>query len=121
MIYRLTAAALALMMTAGIAPHMAAAQDLDIHIGRPDRRPPPPPPGYSPPPGFEDNDDGGPPPRYARGCDPDDAEDAARDMGFRRPHVIDVSPRRIVVEGFTRHGPDRIFFANVRGCPVMRR
>jgi hypothetical protein len=42
-------------------------------------------------------------------------------MGFRRAHVVDVSPRRVVVEGFTRHGPDRVFFANVRGCPVIGR
>jgi hypothetical protein len=35
--------------------------------------------------------------------------------------VVDVSPRRVVVAGFDRHGRDRIVFANERGCPVIRR
>ncbi|NTJ42889.1 hypothetical protein G6L28_09820 [Agrobacterium larrymoorei] len=49
------------------------------------------------------------------------AEEKASRMGLRRARVIDVSPRRVVVAGFDRHGRDRIVFANVRGCPVIRR
>jgi hypothetical protein len=65
-----------------------------------------------------------PPPRYApprRGCSPRLAEGIARDMGLRRARVIDVTPRRVVVAGFDRHGRDRITFANQRGCPLIRR
>jgi len=54
-----------------------------------------------------------------RRCDPDDALDNARDAGFRRAHVVRISPRSVVVEGMTRRGPDRIVFANVRGCPEV--
>lgn len=65
------------------------------------------------------------PPRYAppprRGCSPHMAEAIARDMGMRRARVVDVSPRRVVVAGFDRHGRDRIVFANQRGCPIIRR
>jgi hypothetical protein len=62
-----------------------------------------------------------PPPGYGRrGCDPRMAEDIARDYGFRRARVIDITPRRVIVQGFTRRGPDEISFGNVRGCPVLR-
>ena len=70
------------------------------------RRPPPPPPGYGRPP---------------RGCDPRWAEDKARDFGFRRARVVDITPRRVIVQGWTRRGQDEISFANVRGCPVIGR
>ncbi|WP_275783757.1 hypothetical protein [Pararhizobium gei] len=54
-------------------------------------------------------------------CAPGLAEDKARDYGLRRARVVDVSPRRVVVEG-RRHGDYRnIVFANVRGCPVIGR
>jgi hypothetical protein len=53
------------------------------------------------------------------GCSPDDAEDAAADAGFRRAHVVRVTDRSVTVEGMTRRGPDRITFANVRGCPEI--
>lgn len=91
----------------------AAAQNLDIYVGPGHHRPPPPdfygrPP--PPPPGF-----GG------RGCDPRQAEGIARDYGLRRARVVDVTPRRVVVNGFGRRGPDTIMFANVRGCPMMGR
>lgn len=110
----LAKAGLAALLAAGalagtVAP---AAAQVNIIIGEPDRGPPP---GYRrppPPPGF-----GRPP----RGCEPRFAERIARDRGFRRAHVVDISPRRIVVEGFTRRGPDRIVFANQRGCPILRR
>ncbi|KAA3505127.1 hypothetical protein EXN24_02025 [Rhizobium rhizogenes] len=73
--------------------------------GRPDR----PGPGW----GRPDR------PRY--GCSPRLAEEKASRMGLRRARVVDVSSRRVVVAGFDRRGPDRIFFANERGCPVIRR
>jgi len=53
-------------------------------------------------------------------CDPEDAEDAARDYGFRHPHVVQVTPRSVTVEGMTRDGPDRMRFRNVPGCPAYR-
>lgn len=49
------------------------------------------------------------------------AEEKASRMGLRRARVVDVSPRRVVVAGFDRRGRDRVVFANVRGCPVIRR
>jgi hypothetical protein len=54
-------------------------------------------------------------------CHPAQAVEKARWNGLRRAFVADVSPRRVVVAG-VRHGDrDRIVFANVRGCPVIRR
>lgn len=59
-------------------------------------------------------------PRH-RACSPGQAVEKARWSGLRRAHVRDVTPRRVVVGGI-RHGrPDRIVFANVRGCPVIHR
>lgn len=54
-------------------------------------------------------------------CAPWLAEEKASRMGLRRARVVDVSPRRVVVAGFDRRGRDRVVFANVRGCPVIRR
>ena len=54
-------------------------------------------------------------------CAPWMAEEKANRMGLRRARVVDVSPRRVVVAGFDRGGRDRVVFANVRGCPVIRR
>lgn len=94
--------------------------------GRPVRpdydRPPPPPPPY-----FEGGRPirpgyGAPPPRFAgRGrCEGWLAEDKARDFGLRRAQVVDVTPRRVVVEGFRRGGRlVTMSFANVRGCPPL--
>lgn len=54
-------------------------------------------------------------------CSPGLAQDKARDFGLRRARVVDVSQRRVVVEG-RRHGDYRtIAFANVPGCPIIRR
>lgn len=54
-------------------------------------------------------------------CDPWLATEKARDFGLRRARVVDVSPRRVVVEG-RRYGDYRsIVFANVRGCPIIGR
>lgn len=54
-----------------------------------------------------------------RGCSADEAQDAARDAGFRRARVVRMTDRSVTVEGFTRRGPDRIVFANRRGCPEI--
>jgi hypothetical protein len=54
-------------------------------------------------------------------CAPWLAQDKARAFGLRRAQVVDVSPRRVVVEG-RRHGDYRtVVFANVRGCPIIGR
>lgn len=112
----LAKAGLATLLAAGtlagaVAP---ASAQVDVYIGN--GRPPPPPGYYRPPP----PDYGRPPPR-PRGCDPRLAEDIARDYGFRRAHVVDVTPRRVIVQGWSRRGADEISFGNVRGCPVLRR
>lgn len=52
-------------------------------------------------------------------CSERDARAAARDSGLRDPEVVRVTDRRVVVEGMTRRGPDRITFANVDGCPEI--
>lgn len=98
------------MAVAGVATTApVSAQDIELRIGpdgvRPvirDRREP-------------ERDRRGPP----RGCSEREARAAARDAGFRDPRVARVTPRRVVVEGFTRRGPQRITFANVRGCPEI--
>jgi len=55
------------------------------------------------------------------GCAPRQAEQRASRMGLRRARVVDVSRRTVTVVGFGRRGRDRVVFANVRGCPVIRR
>lgn len=67
---------------------------------------------------YPDRYDGGRD-RRRGGCSPGEALDAARDAGLRRARVARVTPRSVVVEGFTRRGPDRIVFANVPGCPEV--
>src|SRR5690606_19130656 len=53
-------------------------------------------------------------------CSPDLAVAKARDFGMRRARIADISPRRVVVEGF-RHGDyRRMIFLNDRGCPLWR-
>jgi hypothetical protein len=100
------AALIALTGLSATAPTAAAAgPDLGIYVQyndrdrdrdwRPDRRPSP-------------------------GCSPHRAEDKASRMGLRRTRVVDVSRRTVTVVGFGRRGPDRVVFANVRGCPVIR-
>jgi len=128
-----TAVIAAMLMAGGMAflPSVASAQEIQFDIGRhrpppsdyqqdddDDNGPPPPPFGYHrpPPPGF----DRPPPGAYGRrGCDPRDAVDLASRSGLRHAHVVDVSPRRITVDGFTRRGPDEMVFGNVRGCPSL--
>ncbi len=58
---------------------------------------------------------------HHRGCAPFQAVEQARWSGLRRAHVSDVTPRRVIIGGL-RHGyPDRVVFANVPGCPLLRR
>ena len=75
--------------------------------------------------GYRHGGHGGPgwgrPDRGRDRCSPWLAEEKASRMGIRRARVVDVSPRRVVVAGFDRQGRDRVVFANVRGCPVIRR
>lgn len=52
-------------------------------------------------------------------CSPELAIAKARDFGLRRARIVDMSPRRVVVEGFRRGDYRRIIFANERGCPAM--
>ncbi len=54
-------------------------------------------------------------------CAPGLAVDKARDFGLRRAQIVDVSPRRVVVEGRRRGEYRTVVFANVRGCPVIGR
>lgn len=56
-----------------------------------------------------------------RSCSPVLAVQKARDMGLRRARIDNITPRRVVVEGFGRRGPDRVVFANAPGCPLIRR
>ncbi|NKJ38719.1 hypothetical protein [Rhizobium sp. SG570] len=56
-----------------------------------------------------------------RACSPVLAVRKARDMGLHRARINNVTPRRVVVEGFGRRGHDRVVFANVPGCPLIRR
>jgi hypothetical protein len=53
-------------------------------------------------------------------CAPWIAADKAGAYGLRRARVVDVTPRRVIVEGRHRGGFRTIAFANVRGCPVLR-
>ncbi len=87
----------------------ASAQDVELRIG---------PDGVRPV--IRDRDRNSD--RYGergRGCSPGEARAAARDEGLRRPEVVRVTSRSVTVEGMTRRGPDRITFANRRGCPII--
>ncbi|MGA1802539.1 hypothetical protein [Rhizobium sp. HT1-10] len=57
----------------------------------------------------------------ARSCSPLVAVRKARAYGLRHAEISRINPRRVVVTGRTRHGMDRIVFANQRGCPMLRR
>ena len=54
-------------------------------------------------------------------CDIGLAVAKARDFGLRRARVADVTPRKVVVEGFRYQGYSRMVFANDRHCPVLWR
>ena len=49
------------------------------------------------------------------------SQEKASDFGMRSALVVDVSPRRVVVEGMRRGNYRSIVFANARGCPVIGR
>ncbi len=53
-------------------------------------------------------------------CSPGLAVAKARDFGLRRARIADISPRRVVVEGFRHGGYRRMIFINDRGCPIRR-
>jgi len=102
---------LAAMTGLTISPTIVAAQDLELRVG----------PGGV---GVYDRDRDldrydGYERRGRRGCDPNDALDIARSEGLRRAQIVRMSPRSIVVQGMTRRGPDRMTFANRRGCPEI--
>ncbi|OHV23484.1 hypothetical protein B5K08_16095 [Rhizobium leguminosarum bv. trifolii] len=59
--------------------------------------------------------------RPIRGCSPMRAVHKARYLGLRDARITRMSPRVVVVAGRDRRGWDRITFANVRGCPLIRR
>jgi hypothetical protein len=89
----------ALTLVADISmPQPVAAQSLQFEIG----------PGA----GFERG-------RRRGRCDPQLARRIARSEGLRRPRVINVTNRRVVVSGRSRFGRDRMVFANRRGCPII--
>ncbi|KQW29034.1 hypothetical protein ASE36_11190 [Rhizobium sp. Root274] len=94
-----SALALAMLVTgtAFVAP--ASAQDVELRIG---------PNGVRPV--IRERD---------RGCSAREARAAALDEGLRRPQVVRMTDRSVTVEGFTRRGPERIRFANRRGCPLI--
>ncbi|WP_075627188.1 hypothetical protein [Xaviernesmea oryzae] len=109
MLKSLTAASLALALAAGSAGFAtsALAQDVELRVG---------PDGIRPV--IRDNRDRGDRGMRDR-CGQREARAAARDAGLRDPEVVRVTDRRVVVEGMTRRGPERISFANMRGCPEL--
>jgi hypothetical protein len=59
--------------------------------------------------------------RPVRSCSPIQAVRKARYAGLRDARIVNITPRRVVVAGRDRRGWDRMVFANVRGCPLIRR
>jgi hypothetical protein len=59
--------------------------------------------------------------RPTSGCSPVQAVQRARFAGLRDARVTSITPRRMVVSGRGYRGWDRMTFANLRGCPMMRR
>jgi hypothetical protein len=102
---------LALLAATVSVPQPASAQNLELQIG---------PDGVRPRLVDPDDEDGYRSARRPRGrCDLDLATDIARDEGLRRPRVVDVTERRVVVRGRTSNGRETIVFANRRGCPIV--
>lgn len=96
-----SALALAILVTGSAFVAPASAQDVELRIG---------PNGIRPVIRERDRD---------RGCSAREARAAALDEGLRRPQVVRMTDRSLTVEGFTRRGPERIRFANRRGCPLI--
>ena len=109
LITRISAVAIVLLSAmSGLAP-VANAQGLGFYMD--DGRGPPPPRGY------DDRYD------YRRermrdnGCSPRHAMEVADYFGLRRARIVDVSPRRVVIDGVGRRGErTRLVLANNRGC-----
>ncbi len=59
--------------------------------------------------------------RPAYACSPGQAVQKARWTGLRYARLTNVTPRRVVVSGRNYRGWDQMVFANVRGCPLIRR
>ncbi|MGF0538658.1 hypothetical protein ACQQ2Q_11735 [Agrobacterium sp. ES01] len=59
--------------------------------------------------------------RQFAACAPRHAVKKARWNGLHRAHIQRVSPRHVVVSGYRHHRHDRMVFANVPGCPLIRR
>ncbi|MDM9628750.1 hypothetical protein QTL95_22915 [Rhizobium sp. S152] len=59
--------------------------------------------------------------RPVHGCSPVQAVRKARWSGMRNARITNITPRRVVVSGRDRYGWNRMVFANVRGCPLIRR
>ncbi|PYB75576.1 hypothetical protein [Rhizobium wuzhouense] len=93
--------ALAMLVTSAAFVAPASAQDVELRIG---------PNGIRPVIRERERD---------RGCSAREAREAALDEGLRRPQVVRITDRSVTVEGFTRRGPERIRFANRRGCPLI--
>jgi hypothetical protein len=91
----------------GTSAPVTSAQDLELRIG---------PDGVRPVIRDRDRDRRD---RRRDDCSPREALSIARSEGFRRAEVTRVTRRSVTVEGMTRRGPDRIVFANVRGCPEI--
>ena len=91
-------------------PQAATAQDFELQIG---------PNGIRPRVIYPDEEYRYDQPTRRRTCDLDEATDIARDEGLRRPRIVNVTDRRVVVRGRTAYGPETIVFANRRGCPLI--
>lgn len=83
---------------------IASAQGIDIQVGKHGIRPV-----------IRDDDQD-----RRDACSPGEAMAAARDEGYHHPRIVRVTDRRVVVEGMTDDGLDRISFANRPGCPAAR-
>ncbi|CAD7033125.1 hypothetical protein REJC140_03145 [Pseudorhizobium endolithicum] len=83
---------------------LAVAQDLELRIG---------PDGIRPVIPDRDRD------RRRDECSPRLALSIARDAGLRRAEITRITRRTVTVRGMTRRGPERMVFANERGCPEL--
>ncbi|CAD7028376.1 MULTISPECIES: hypothetical protein [Pseudorhizobium] len=87
---------------------IASAQDLELRIG---------PDGVRPV--IRDRDRDRDRDRRRDECSPRLALSIARDAGLRRAEVTRITRRTVTVQGMTRRGPERMVFANERGCPEL--
>lgn len=87
---------------------IASAQDLELRIG---------PDGVRPV--IRERDRDRDRDRRRDECSPRLALSIARDAGLRRAEVMRITRRTLTVQGMTRRGPERMVFANERGCPEL--